>query len=255
MPSPPEDSLVAAWQFAQSMLVANTRCRGEHVIRKWIVLLAFSAVSWNCLYVFAKAPVESSNQLIGVQERLIAEQRLWELGYWAGSIDGKFDAASRQALVAFQKVEGRARTGKLTWEELKALESANRPLPRQVGYAHVEIDLRRQVLFVVGESGTVFRILPVSTGNGKLYVDHGQVHRAHTPRGTFKVLRKINGWRLSSLGLLYYPSYILNGIAIHGSLSIPTYPASHGCIRIPMFAAKELSALLPVGTEVSIYDS
>jgi lipoprotein-anchoring transpeptidase ErfK/SrfK len=75
-----------------------------------------------------------------------------------------------------------------------------------------------------------------------------------TPTGTFKVQRKINGWRLSSLGLLYYPSYIVNGIAIHGSLSIPAFPASHGCIRIPMFAAKEMSEMTPVGTVVAIYD-
>jgi lipoprotein-anchoring transpeptidase ErfK/SrfK len=122
-------------------------------------------------------------------------------------------------------------------------------------YAHVEIDLSRQVLFVVDETGMVMRVLPVSTGNGELYMDHGEVHRARTPTGTFKVLRKLKGWRLSTLGLLYYPNYIHNGIAIHGSPSIPTRPASHGCIRIPMFAAKELSSLLPVGTEVEVYRS
>jgi lipoprotein-anchoring transpeptidase ErfK/SrfK len=99
------------------------------------------------------------------------------------------------------------------------------------------------------------RILPVSTGNEALYVDHGQIHRARTPTGTFTVLRKIKGWRLSSLGLMYYPNYIFNGIAIHGSFSIPTRPASHGCIRVPLFAAKELSFLLPIGIEVLIYDS
>jgi len=55
--------------------------------------------------------------------------------------------------------------------------------------------------------------------------------------------------------LLYYPSYILNGIAVHGSPSVPTYPASHGCIRVPMYAAKELSGLMPVGIEVIVYAS
>jgi len=58
----------------------------------------------------------------------------------------------------------------------------------------------RRCAFVIDEEGMVFRVLPVSTGNGELYMDHGQVHRARTPKGTFKVLRKINGWRLSSLG-------------------------------------------------------
>ena len=193
-------------------------------------------------------------QELSTQEKLEAEQRLWSLGYWAGPVDGKFDSASRHALIAFQKTERRERSGKLTLDELIALRAASRPQPQYTRYPHVEIDLERQVLFVVDESGEVMRVLPVSTGNGQLYMDHGQIHRARTPTGTFKVLRKINGWRLSSLGLMYYPSYIFNGIAIHGSFSIPTRPASHGCIRVPMFAAKELSSLLPVGIEVMIYN-
>jgi len=196
-----------------------------------------------------------SAQKLTSQDKLEAEQRLWDLGYWAGPVDGNFDSDSRYALMAFQKVEGRPRTGKLTLNELSALRHATRPIPRHGLYAHVEIDLGRQVLFVVDETGAVMRVLPVATGNGALYMDQGQVHRARTPTGTFTVLRKIKGWRSSSLGLLYYPNYIHNGIAIHGSLSVPAHPASHGCIRIPMFAAKELSSLLPVGTEVVIYDN
>jgi hypothetical protein len=192
-------------------------------------------------------------QALGAGEILEAEQRLAELGYWAGPIDGVFDSGSRHALVAFQKVEGRKRTGKLTSAELASLRLAVRPLPRAGSYAHAEIDLQRQVLFLVGDSGAVTHILPVCTGNDKSYVDHGQVHRAHTPRGQFKVIRKIRGTRISSLGLLYYPNYIHEGIAIHGSWTMPAYPDSHGCIRIPMFTAKKFSELLPLGTEVIVY--
>lgn len=193
-------------------------------------------------------------QEVSKEEILAAETRLSDLGYWTGPVDGTLDSGSRHALIAFQKVEGRQRTGKLTRAELKALLSANSPLPKYSGYAHVEIDLSRQVLFIVDTTGTITHILPVCTGNEKTYMDHGEIHRAHTPRGTFKVLRKIAGWRLSSLGLLYYPNYIHNGIAIHGSLAMSAYPASHGCIRIPMFASKKLSELTPVGTEVIVYD-
>jgi lipoprotein-anchoring transpeptidase ErfK/SrfK len=110
------------------------------------------------------------------------------------------------------------------------------------------------VLLVVDAEGKVTRVLPVCTGNEQFYLEDGRRNRAHTPRGRFTVTRKINGWRRSKLGLLYYPSYIINGIAIHGSPSIMTYPASHGCIRIPMFAAKELSDMAPVGTVVVVYD-
>ena len=196
----------------------------------------------------------SVTQDVSKEEVLAAGRLLSDLGYWTGPVDGTLDSGSRHALIAFQKVEGRKRTGKLTRAELQALLSANRPLPKYSGFAHVEIDLNRQVLFIVDTTGTITHILPVCTGNEKNYMDHGEIHRAHTPRGRFKVLRKVAGWRLSTLGLLYYPNYILNGIAIHGSPAMAVYPASHGCIRIPMFASKALSNPTPVGTEVIVYD-
>ena len=193
------------------------------------------------------------NAQIIVPEVLEAEQLLEALGYWTGPIDGKFDSGSRHALIAFQKVEGRKRDGKLTIKEIEALRAATRPLAQYAGNAHVEIDLQRQVLFLVNDEGVVTHIVPVCTGNEKSYMDHGEVHRAHTPRGKFKILRKITGVRISSLGFLYYPNYIHAGIAIHGSWTIRVYPDSHGCIRIPMFVAKELSRLMPVGMEVIVF--
>jgi hypothetical protein len=183
-----------------------------------------------------------------------AERLLNELGYWIGEADGEWRADSRHALVAFQKVERRERTGRLTPEELKALRVALRPEPIERGAPHVEIDLSRQVLFVVDAEGVVTKILPVSTGNGDRFFDHGEWHHARTPRGRFAVQWKVGGWRRSTLGLLYYPNYFSGGFAIHGSLSVPMRPASHGCVRIPMFASKEFSEMIPVGTEVIIHD-
>ena len=193
-------------------------------------------------------------QELSLEIQLEAEQLLSSLGYWIGPVDGEFDADSRHALIAFQKVEGRPRTGRLTNDEVLAMRVATRPLPQRTGSAHVEIDLDRQVLFIVDASGSITHILPVCTGSEKTYMDHGQLHRAHTPRGKFKILRKVNGWRRSTLGLLYYPNYIHEGIAIHGSHVMAVNPASHGCIRIPMFAAKELSKMTAIGTEVIVYE-
>jgi lipoprotein-anchoring transpeptidase ErfK/SrfK len=62
------------------------------------------------------------------------------------------------------------------------------------------------------------------------------------------------GWENNVPGSMYYPNYISGGIAIHGSYSVPVKPASHGCIRIPMFAAREVSKLLKLGTIVLVYD-
>jgi N-acetylmuramoyl-L-alanine amidase len=183
-----------------------------------------------------------------------AEQLLSDLGYWTGPIDGRMDEASRDALIAFQKVEGRPRTGKLDQSELKVLRNATRPLPLERGYAHVEADLDRQVLFVVDDSGTVTRILPISSGNGEEFTSEGWTRRAVTPTGRFKIHKKIDGWRKAPLGNIYYPNYFLSGVAIHGSESVSTLPASHGCIRIPLFAAKEFSEITPTGTVVIVHD-
>jgi lipoprotein-anchoring transpeptidase ErfK/SrfK len=125
--------------------------------------------------------------------------------------------------------------------------------PRETGYAHVEINLSRQRLFVVDGSGRVVKTLPVSSGSRKWFTSEGRTRRAITPRGRFTVFRKIAGWRKSPLGLLYYPSYINQGVAIHGSRSVPSMPVSHGCIRIPMSAAKEFSDMTPIGTVVLVY--
>jgi hypothetical protein len=53
---------------------------------------------------------------------------------------------------------------------------------------------------------------------------------------------------------MYYSNYISGGVAIHGFRTVPIQPASHGCIRIPIFAAREVSKLLPIGTIVLVYD-
>ena len=183
-----------------------------------------------------------------------AEQRLSDLGYWTGPIDGRFDAASRQALIAFQKVEGRKRTGVLTADEIDALRTACPPQPREKGYPHVEVDLALQVLFVVDANGTVSHVLPVSTGSGQPFTSEGWTRNAVTPRGKFTIQRKVAGWRTGPLGRIFYPNYFLAGVAIHGLSSVPTTAASHGCVRIPIFASKEFSEMTPVGATVIIHD-
>jgi len=183
-----------------------------------------------------------------------AEQRLKEMGFWTGPIDGVVDGNTREALIAFQKIEGMQITGRLTRRDVDAIENATPPQPKDPGYRHVEVDLDRQVLILVNDEGTVDKILPVSTGSGKKFNEKGIKGTAYTPRGRFRVYGKASGWKKSPLGLLYYPSYFSDGIAIHGNPEVPSTPASHGCIRVPMFAAKTVSRMLPVGTIVLVYD-
>lgn len=182
-----------------------------------------------------------------------AEQRLADLGYWTGRIDGGWDTASRNALIAFQKVELLKPTGRLTRETYDQLMEADPPTPRETGPAHIEVDLILQVLFVVDDTGTVTRVLPVSTGNGKEFYSEGWARDAITHPGRYQVRQKIPGWKKSALGEMYYPVYFMYATAIHGSRSVPTKPASHGCVRIPMFAAKEFYRVTPIGMPVIIH--
>lgn len=184
-----------------------------------------------------------------------AESRLKEMGYRTGPVDGVIDSATQQALVTFQKWEGRRLTGHLTRAEFNAIRDATAPRPKDGGYKHVEVDLDRQVLLLTDDDGVVTTILPVSTGSGEHYKEKTMSGLAYTPRGRFKIYGKIAGWRKSPLGLLYYPNYFSDGLAIHGNPEVPHIPRSHGCVRIPMSAAKEMSEQLEIGTIVLIYDS
>jgi hypothetical protein len=184
-----------------------------------------------------------------------AEARLAEMGYTPGRVDGVIDDDTRNAVITFQKWEDRKTTGQLTRKEFDAIMSAAAPQARDSGYRHVEVDLDRQVLLLTDDDGAVIKILPVSTGSNKQYNEKGMSGLAYTPTGRFRIYAKISGWRKSPLGLLYYPNYFSDGLAIHGNPSVPDSPQSHGCVRIPMSAAVEISKALPVGTILLIYDS
>ena len=186
-------------------------------------------------------------------EVLALEERLASMHYDTGKVDGTFDATTAFAVMAFQKVQGLARTGRATKDVTDALTTAAAPAPMLPGggATRVEVDLKRQVLFLY-KDGALLRILPVSTGSGKKYCVDGQCAVAVTPGGSFRVGRKILGIRVSRLGQLYNPLYFNGGIAIHGAPSVPGYPASHGCVRIPMSASRWFYDTVSSGTPVYV---
>ncbi len=181
------------------------------------------------------------------------EQRLVDLRYDPGTVDGTFDWATHYAVMAFQKVQGLERSGRATPDVTELLTRVGAPGPMlpDGGATRVEVDLQRQMLqLYVG--GQLERVLSVSTGSGKRYCVEGDCARAVTPGGSFKISRRINGWRTSRLGRLYNPLYFNGGIAIHGAPSVPAYPASHGCVRIPMHSARWFPGTVPNGTPVYV---
>ncbi len=207
---------------------------------------------WKLIVVFVLVlfPIESFavpqrkrvvNRPLTRAELKQAEARVKELGY--------------PSLDMYQKWHDLKVTGRITRRDYNAIMNAGPPQPRDPGYAHVEVDLDRQILLLTDNDGVVQKMLSVSTGSNKHYDEKGLRGLAYTPRGRFRIYAKIAGWRKSPLGLLYYPNYFSDGLAIHGNPSVPETPQSHGCVRIPMSSAAEMSKLLPVGTIVLIYDS
>jgi lipoprotein-anchoring transpeptidase ErfK/SrfK len=121
----------------------------------------------------------------------------------------------------------------------------------------VEVDLSEQLVKVYdpGER-TPTLISHASSGSGIPWSNEDHSGSSVTPRGDFHIDRRIDGWRESSLGIgrLYKPLYFRGGIALHGSQSVPLYPASHGCVRLPMHIADYLPGELPNGTPVHVLD-
>ncbi len=175
-------------------------------------------------------------------------------GFWL-QLDGVYDDLTMQAVYAFQKVLGRPRTGVVTMGDWLALQAMSRPVPRSTSGSTAEIDLARQVLIIANNGVTVW-IYNTSTGSGAPYSYNGVNYLAITPVGHFSILRQIDGLDISHLGTLWRPKFFTtDGVAVHGSPSIPPYPASHGCVRLTNAAIDWIWAknLLPIGAAVWVY--
>jgi hypothetical protein len=166
----------------------------------------------------------------------ILESRLRELRYALPRVDSLYGVDTYQAVLAFQKVSGLQWTGRVDPGVWGRLRSARPPRPHYGG-DHVEVSKGRQYLLVVsgGETQLVVHVSTGATGN--------------TPIGRWQVYRKRSGWDW----VLWYPMYFLRGFAIHGYPSVPAYPASHGCVRVPMWVAPQLYARIGWGQTIYVY--
>jgi lipoprotein-anchoring transpeptidase ErfK/SrfK len=171
-------------------------------------------------------------------------ERLAELRVHVPARSSAFGYELRDAVLAFQKAYGLDRTGTVdaaTWRKLAGV----RPIkPRYRGPAlHIEVDKTRQILMVV-EKGQVSAVLPVSSGA-----------TGNTPEGKHQIRWKAlatTTWL--GPGILYRTmTFYEDTIAIHGWASVPEYPASHGCVRIPIWAADWLYQRSHVGETVYVY--
>ena len=170
----------------------------------------------------------------------ILQRKLAAMGY-AIPKSGRYDDATARAVLAYRKVNRMAR-----------ITSVNREIMSRVfrgegGYElkypgagkHVEADLSRQVL-VLARNGKPWRVYHTSTGTSA----------TPTVRGSYRFYRKDPG--SNSLGM-YYSSYFIRGYAIHGFKSVPTSPASHGCLRVPMANAVSIYNWIDLGDRIFVY--
>ncbi len=171
------------------------------------------------------------------------QRRLATLHYDVGPIDGGFGSQTFHAVVAFQKVNGLVRDGIVGSRTWAALANPVIPRPRRwLSASSLEVNVTRQVVYLARQ-GVVLRILDASTGKAS----------TPTPLGNFSIQRRIDGWRQSTLGLMWRPNYFYRGYAVHGSTSVPAYPASHGCVRVTIPAMNRLWSQLRIGMPVSLY--
>ncbi len=168
------------------------------------------------------------------------QRRLSRLGYVVGA-RGSYDARTARAVLAFRKVSGMARTTNASTDVMRAIARGRGTFrirfPRHG--RHIEADLSRQVIALVA-GGRVARIYPVSSG----------APSTPTVLGSFRVYSKTPGTNAKGM---VDSAYFIRGYATHGYPSVPVFPASHGCLRVPIPDARSLFNWIAIGTPVDVY--
>jgi len=210
------------------------------------------------------------------------QERLTELGFFPGPVDGQFGGLTEKAVWAFEKlvmqVPRGEPTGIVTDEMWQFMQQPIEIQPRRkysAGEAtenHTEVYLPEQVVvFFVNDEAVLISHASSGTGeewkqevtidvgeygneNGTEPLKRGEIGVSITPGGVFEYDRMIDGLRESALGTLWNPAYFNYGIAIHGALNVPLQPASHGCIRLPLAIGEVFQQYVAVDDQVFVWD-
>jgi hypothetical protein len=171
----------------------------------------------------------------------MVQDRLRALGYVIGE-RSVFDARTQRAILALRKNLGLPRTTSADPTVLRPLLRGEGRFPvRFPGHGrHVEADLSKQVIALIGAGGRVERIYPTSSGKPS----------TPTVLGQFRVYLRTPG--VNAIGMIH-SSYFHRGYAIHGYVSVPVYPASHGCLRVPIPNAYQIDAQISLGMKIMVY--
>jgi peptidoglycan hydrolase-like protein with peptidoglycan-binding domain len=237
-----------------------------------------AAVVGTSLLPVVTAPLTRTLEL-GMQgdDVLRMQQRLKELQFDPGPVDGVFGQNTVQAMWAFEKlvlgVPREKATGVVNQSTWATMQSNLTIKPRRIAdtATHVEVYLPEQVLIVFTNQKPVL-ITHISSGTGEMWCEEVKIDpgeegndtteqitkgicgEAVTPPGVFYFYNRRVGMRETKLGSLYNPVYFNQNIAIHGAILVPLKPESHGCVRIPMSVARYFPALVKYGDRLYVFD-
>jgi peptidoglycan hydrolase-like protein with peptidoglycan-binding domain len=202
------------------------------------------------------------------------QQRLTDLGFAPGPIDGVFGSGTQQAVWAYEKLvlktpraAAKGRVSNEMWQVMQDRITIPPRRPTGAGSTHVEIYVPEEVLIVFKDDVPKL-IAHISTGEQNpdgtpkkwcdtLTYDTGvngeplaepvtkqECADAKTPGGVFRFTRRYDGKRTGPLGGMMNPVYFNYGIAVHGADNVPLEPASHGCVRLNQTIAKTFPSMV-----------
>jgi hypothetical protein len=169
-----------------------------------------------------------------VQQRLVARHLYLPLsGHW--------DLQTQLAIEAYHRLIGRGTSPLLDPATLTALLDGQGSFTVRYPHTgrHAEGDLSDELLALV-DGGKVQAIYPISSG------------KPSTPTilGNYRVYERTPGYLPDGM---YYSDFFIRGYAIHGYDPAPDYPASHGCMRLPISDAISAFDWLAIGDGVDVY--
>ena len=170
----------------------------------------------------------------------LIQQRLAALHFYMPQT-GVFDSGTGWALDAYHRL--------LHWGTYQTLDGrtisylldgfGKFPLRFPKNGRHAEGNLSLQLL-ALADGSNVVAIYPISSG------------KPSTPTilGNFRVYSKVPGYLPDGM---YFSNFFISGYAIHGYNPAPDYPASHGCMRVPIQDAISIYNWLAIGNWVDTY--
>ena len=171
---------------------------------------------------------------------LLLQRALLKEGY-ATPVTGYYDDATARGVLAFRKANELGRDGFATKQVFAMLARGNGAFKLRFPKAgkHVEFDWSRQVL-VLARGGKPYRTYHTSSGTPATPTVFGTFHFYLQTPGT------------NAKGMVH-SSYFIGGYAIHGYASVPSYPASHGCLRVPIPNALQIFNWIDIGDTIYSY--